>query len=77
MERIARLMEWFWLVLAVLTAGWAVWELYTHGWDSAKHLTWFPLVCAAMYLYRRFTRKRMTAWAERENSKVENAQGQR
>ncbi len=71
MERIARLMEWFWLGLAVLTAGWAVWGLYQYGWDGAKHLTWFPLVCAAMYLYRRFMRKRMAAWAEREKGSGE------
>jgi len=55
----------------VLTAGWAVWGLYQYGWDGAKHLTWFPLVCAAMYLYRRFMRKRMAAWAEREKGSGE------
>lgn len=67
MERISRLMELFWLVLAVLTGGWALWGLWQYGWNGAKHLTWFPLICAAMFFYRRFTRKKMKAWAEREN----------
>ena len=69
MDRIARIMELFWLVLAVLTAGWAVWGLYTSGWNGARHLIWFPLVCTVMFLYRRFTRKKMASWADREKEK--------
>jgi hypothetical protein len=67
MERVARVMEYFWLALAILSSLWAVWQIGLHGWDGAKHLTWFPLICAAMFLYRRFMRKKMAQWSERKS----------
>lgn len=65
MERIARIMEVFWLALGVLAAGWVAWMTYHHGWDATRIYAWFPLVCVAMFLYRRFTRRKMAEWAAR------------
>ncbi len=68
MEKIARFMEMFWLMLAVLTAGWAVYLLATRGWAEGKVWLLFPAVCLAMFGYRRFMRGKMAQWAERERA---------
>jgi len=74
MDRLARIMEYFWLALAILSAFWAAREIHLFGWDGAKHLTWFPLICFAMFLYRRFTRKKMAQWAERKAREQQGAE---
>jgi hypothetical protein len=71
MFRFARIMEVFWLVLTILTAIWAGYAIATSGWAANKLLTWFPLICLAMFLYRRFTTKKMKAWLEREQQERE------
>jgi len=65
MNKLARIMELFWLVLGVVSALWTAWQVHLSGWPAAKVYTWFPMVCFAMFLYRRFTRKKMAQWAER------------
>lgn len=71
MERIARFMELFWLTLAVLTAAWAFYVLYTHGWEVGKVWLLFPAVCAAMFGYRRFMRGRMARWSQQQRTEEE------
>ena len=71
MEKIARFMELFWLTLAGITAVWAVYVLYVHGWQAGKVWLLFPAVCGAMFGYRRFMRGRMAQWAERERQRNE------
>lgn len=71
MEKIARFMELFWLVLAILTAGWAAYIVFTHGWEAGKTWLLFPAVCAAMFGYRRFMRGKMARWAERQGTEEE------
>lgn len=66
MERFARFMELFWLALAVLSAGWAVYVLSVQGWAAGRTWLWFPAVCLAMWAYRRFTRRKMAEWAARQ-----------
>ncbi len=74
MDRLARIMEIFWLALAVGGALWAGWEIHVLGWTNAKLYLWFPLICGAMFLYRRFTRRKMAEWAAR---KAREQQGDR
>lgn len=69
MERIARIMEIFWLVLACASAVWVGVLVQVHGWAATQIYAWFPLVCMAMFLYRRFTRRKMAAWAARQASR--------
>ena len=71
MEKIARFMELFWLVLAVLTAIWALYILAVQGWAAGKVWLLFPAVCTAMWGYRRFMRGRMAQWAERQRMEDE------
>ncbi|MCC6839490.1 MAG: hypothetical protein IT230_04960 [Flavobacteriales bacterium] len=66
MERIARFMEVFWLVLAVLSLGWAVYLLAVNGWEQGKVWLLFPAISTAMWGYRRYMRGKMAQWAERE-----------
>jgi hypothetical protein len=66
MDRLARIMEYFWLALACLSACWVIFLLATEGWAGSKLFIWFPLVCTAMFFYRRFMRVKMTEWAERK-----------
>lgn len=66
MEKIARFMEIFWLVLAVATAGWAIYALAAYGWEKGQVWLLFPAVSLAMWAYRRFMRGRMAQWAERQ-----------
>ncbi len=71
MEKIARFMELFWLVLAVLTAIWALYILTVQGWAAGKVWLLFPAVCTAMWGYRRFMCGRMAQWAERQRMEDE------
>lgn len=68
MERIARIMETFWLVLAILSTGWAVYVLVERGWATGKVWLLFPAVAFAMWGYRRFMRGKMAQWAERQRT---------
>ena len=69
MEKIARIMEVFWLVLAVLTAAWAVYVLAMQGWVVGRQWLLFPAVCFAMWGYRRYTRGRMANWVGNERTR--------
>lgn len=69
MERISRIMEGFWLVLGVLTAGWAAYVLAMQGWGSGRQWLLFPAVCFAMWGYRRFMRGRMATWAQQQRDR--------
>ena len=66
MDRIARIMEFFWLACGCASAVWVGYLMATEGWQARKLFIWFPLVCFAMFFYRRFMRKKMTEWAERK-----------
>lgn len=68
MDRLARIMEYFWLTIGIVSALWTAWQVHLLGWADAKVYTWFPMVCLAMFFYRRFTRKKMAQWAERQAS---------
>lgn len=70
MDKFARFMEKFWLVLAIGTAAWAIYMTVAHGLEQGKVWIWFPLVCIAMWWYRRFTGRKMREWAEREKDRA-------
>ncbi|MGV9012668.1 MAG: hypothetical protein ACOH13_08760 [Flavobacteriales bacterium] len=69
MEKIARIMEIFWLVLAAITAAWAVYVLAMQGWANGRQWLLFPAVCFAMWGYRRYMRSRMTNWAGNDRTR--------
>ncbi len=68
MDRLARIMECFWLTLGAISAVWTGWQMASVGWTEARVYVLFPLICFAMFFYRRFTRRKMAEWAERKAS---------
>jgi hypothetical protein len=70
MEKVARFMEFFWLALALVTGGWAVYVLCFQGWNVGRTWLLFPAVCVAMWGYRRFMRGKVAEWAERERQRT-------
>jgi len=67
MDRLARIMEYFWLTIGVVSSLWTAWQIHLLGWTPAKVYLWFPMICFAMFFYRRFTRRKMAQWAERKS----------
>ena len=65
MNAFARFMERFWAALAIGSAVWALYVTISRGWAIGKMWWWFPLVCLAMWWYRRFTRRKMAEWEAR------------
>lgn len=73
MERVALIMERFWLVLGVLSALGVAYYVAAYGWEASKVFIWFPAVALAMFWYRRFMRKRMAGWAARRQQEEQAA----
>lgn len=71
MEKVARIMERFWLVLAVVSAIGVVYILAVHGWEKGRVWLLFPAISVAMWRYRVFMRGKMAQWAERQRMEQE------
>ncbi len=64
MKKVNRLMEFFWLALAVITLFGASYYVYELGWKEGWLYLLFPAVALMMYLYRRGMRSRLDRWSE-------------
>lgn len=64
--KITRFMEHFWLAVAIGTLVAAVWVIVADGFEQGKQWLMFPAVALGMFVFRRFTRKKLEAMAERE-----------
>lgn len=62
MRKLSNIMEYFWLLVTLVTLGWAMYQLVTMGFDGARQWLWFPLVAGGMFGYRRFMRGKMDQW---------------
>lgn len=58
-------MEFFWLALAIGTAVAAIWTVATEGWEKGGQWFFFPAMALAMFFFRRLTRRKLEAMAER------------
>jgi hypothetical protein len=65
LRKISRFMELFWLALAIGTGLSAIYIIAVDGWDQGNRWIWFPLICLAMYAFRRITRGRLEAMDDR------------
>lgn len=72
MEKVARFMEKFWLVLAIVSGVGALYVLAVHGWEKGRVWLLFPVVAVAMWRYRIFMRGKVAQWAERERNEKRN-----
>lgn len=67
--KLSRFMEHFWLAVAIGTGLVAIWMIAEDGFTAGRQWLWFPLIALAMFFFRRFTRKRLTAMVEREQQR--------
>lgn len=66
MNKYNKFMEYFWLVMAILTALYAAYTLGKTGSEDALLLITMPFIAGALFAVRRFTRKRIEKMAEKE-----------
>ncbi len=59
MKTLNKVMETFWLLVALVTLGLAAYMIHHDGWDNAYLYLLFPLIAGAMFGLRRTMRKRM------------------
>lgn len=64
MNKIARFMEHFWLAVAIGTGIVAVWMIVAEGFGQGGQWLFFPAVAGAMFVFRRFTRRKLEAMEE-------------
>jgi hypothetical protein len=69
MRKLNKLMEHFWLALAVGTATAALWVIFTEGFSVGGQWLWFPVIAFSMFVFRRFTRKKLEAMDDRANGR--------
>ena len=60
-------MELFWLVLGVITLVAVCYLAYLHGFAEVKLYFMFPVICFAMFFFRRFMRNKIMLMEERRN----------
>ncbi len=61
MHKLSRLMEHFWLALAIGTLLAALWVIGSEGWEKGGQWLFLPGIAGAAWLMRRFARKRLEA----------------
>jgi hypothetical protein len=66
MRKINRLMEHFWLAVAIGTGIAALWMMYMEGLAAGSQWLWFPGIALAMYFFRSFMRGKLEAMRDRE-----------
>ncbi|MBK7946582.1 MAG: hypothetical protein IPJ85_15360 [Flavobacteriales bacterium] len=59
MHKLNRLMEHFWLALAIATLAVALWTIISEGWNKGAQWLVLPAIATAAWLMRRFVRKRL------------------
>jgi len=64
MKKITRIMEFFWLAVAILSLVGAGYYIYTLGWAEGWIYLMFPLVASMMWAWRRGMRSRIDRWSE-------------
>mgnify|MGYP003393703939 FL=1 len=67
MLRIGKIMELFWLGVMLVTAPMAGYAIWTVGFNEGWQWLLLPAIATAMWMFRRFTRRRMQAWAARQS----------
>lgn len=66
MNKLGRIMEHFWLALAIATLLAAVWVIVNEGWDKGAQWLVLPAIATAAWLMRRFVRRRLDSVQRRD-----------
>ncbi len=64
MKNFNRIMEKFWLIIAILSVPFAVFYVIQLGWQQGWFYLLFPITAFMMFGYRRFMRSRLDKWSE-------------
>ncbi|MEO8588929.1 MAG: hypothetical protein ABI432_06160 [Flavobacteriales bacterium] len=65
MRSLNRFMEHFWLAVTIGTFIAAIWVMVVDGFDQGKQWLFFPAIASGMFVFRRFTRKKLEAMDDR------------
>lgn len=68
MRSITRMMEHFWLAVAIGTALAALWVIIVDGFEVGRQWLLFPAIALAMFIFRRMTRKKLEAMDDRDRA---------
>lgn len=74
MRKLNRLMEHFWLAVAIGTALAAIWVIVVDGFDVGRQWLLFPAIALAMFVFRRITRKKLEAMDDRDRASRSSAE---
>lgn len=66
MKKMNRIMEFFWLAVAVISLIGAGFYVYELGWTEGWIYLLFPLTAFMMWAYRRMMRSRVERWSKGE-----------
>ncbi|MFZ1688571.1 MAG: hypothetical protein WAU70_14175 [Flavobacteriales bacterium] len=66
MRKINRFMEFFWMVVAAVTLGLAIWAIAKSSLEQSWTWLLFPLFSVGMFLVRRFMRGKLEAMEARD-----------
>ena len=66
-------MEHVWLAIAIASLIWAAVQINQIGWEEGKTWLYVPAIAGAMFVFRRFTRKKMDAYKAREEARNKNS----
>lgn len=66
MRKLNRFMEMFWLVVAVATLGMAIWAIANSSLQASWTWLLFPVFSVAMFLVRRFMRRKLESMEARD-----------
>jgi ABC-type polysaccharide/polyol phosphate export permease len=73
MNKVARFMEHFWLAVAIGTGIVAIWMVATEGFKNGSQWLFFPAVALGMFMFRRFTRRKLEAMEDRRRGPGQGA----
>ncbi|MBX2978122.1 MAG: hypothetical protein KF905_02410 [Flavobacteriales bacterium] len=69
MRKINRLMEHFWLAVAIGTLLAALWVMYAESLNEGLRWLWFPAIASMMFVFRRITRRKLEAMDDRHKER--------
>lgn len=69
LRKLSRMMEHFWLAVAIGTAVAAIWVIVQDGFELGRQWLLFPGIALAMFFFRRFTRRKLEAMDDARNNR--------
>ncbi len=68
MNKISKAMEFLWLALGIILLVWVLYAVHQGGFAEQKTLFLFPILCFAMFFFRRFMRNKIQLMENRKSN---------